>query len=129
MFSFLPMPRSRRTLDFSVEIGRDPAAVKIARLRNDAQIADPRLVHQPGIECHVTCKGGKAGAGAVIGPSSAQGCFASAYDIEIARDALPFAKAGALSRAQRGVDILARQVIGGRVMCFQRPQGAGRLGH
>jgi hypothetical protein len=49
----LPVLGSWRTFDPPLQIGRDPAAVKVARLRDDAHIADPSLVDKSGIKGHM----------------------------------------------------------------------------
>ena len=120
---------SRRTVDLAVQIGRDPAAVKIAGLWNNTQIADKSLVHQPGIGCHKSCKCGKAWRGAVVGPGGTQGSFSLRDYIEMMPYTLPFANAADLRRAQLGQNIARRQVIAWRMMGFQHPQGAGGIRH
>ena len=125
----LPMLCPRRTFDLPVQIGCDPAAIKITRLRDDAQIADPSLVHQPGVKRHMARKCRKASGWPVIGPGRARGGFITGQHVIIARHALPFAIAAALNRAQDGRDILGGQVVSGRVVRFQYPKGTAGVGH
>ena len=123
----LPVLRSGRTLDLPVQIWRDPATIKVARLRDDAQITDTNFIQQGGIKRNMSRNCGKRRSGGVIGPGGAGGGRRSRHHVEIPGNPLPFAKAAALRRVQGGVNILQWQVIGRRVVGLQHPQCARRV--
>lgn len=124
-----PVPRPGRTLDAPLQIGRHPSAVVVAQLRFDPLIADPRLVHEPGIEGDMPRQRGERRGRSVVGPCRARGRLAFDQDVKVAGGALPFAEACPRSRAERGLHVLGRQIIGRRVVRLEDAQGARRVGH
>lgn len=98
-------------------------------LRHDALIADTGFVHQPGVEGDMPGQSGKPRCGPVIGPGRTQGGLAPGDHVEIARYALPFAKARPRGRAKGGLHVIGWQVVGRGMVGFQHPQGAACLGH
>ena len=59
----LPAPAARLALDRPHDPRRHPAAVEAAGLRRRSLVADPRLVHQPGVEREVAADRLEAGLG------------------------------------------------------------------
>src|SRR5438093_1348567 len=117
---------AQSALEWSDELGRDPAAIVQPGLWLHAVLADPACTHPSWIECDVVLDPLVPGIRRAVAPGGVLRTAATGEYGPVGRDSLPFTERRALARLETtGDDISGGNVVGRRARGLAHAQCSG----